>query len=211
MKRIGQTLEYQNFIEVKNMNNNLNKKPIILASSSPRRKGLLKQIGLEFIIEPSEYEEDMTIQAEPITLARILARGKAFDVSQRHESGIVIGADTFLVFEDSVLGKPKNQTEAIAMLERLTGKTHSVISGVAVIDAQTGQEEVRAAETLVTFRDLSQEEIEEYVATGEPLDKAGAYGIQGRGAVLVERIEGDYFNVVGLPIATLTTMIRLFK
>jgi len=186
-------------------------KKLILASSSPRRKTLLEQIGLEFVVDSSQYEEDMTIKVEPQTLARILARGKALDVAQRHKEGLIIGADTFLAFGDTVLGKPKSEVEAVTMLERLAGRTHSVISGVAVIDAATEKEEVRAVETLVTFRDLSQEEIEEYVATGEPLDKAGAYGIQGRGAVLVEKIKGDYCNVVGLPLATLMEMLRQFK
>ena len=183
---------------------------IILASSSPRRKALLEQIGLEFTVEPSRYEEDMTITAEPKTLARILARGKAFDVAQRHDSGLVIGADTFLSYENKVIGKPKDPAEAVSMLEHLAGRTHSVITGVAVIDAATEQEELRAVETLVTFRDLSQEEIVDYVATGEPLDKAGAYGAQGRGALIIEKIEGDYFNVVGLPVATLAEMLKLF-
>ncbi len=185
-------------------------KKIILASSSPRRKSLLEQIGLEFTVDPSQYEENMKIKVEPMTLARILARGKALDVARRHNSGLVIGADTFLSFKNSVLGKPKDRSEAVTMLERLAGKTHSVISGIAVIDAETEREDVRSVQTLVQFRDLSQEEIEDYVATGEPLDKAGAYGIQGRGATLVERIEGDYFNVVGLPLATLMEMLRRF-
>ncbi|MBU0624736.1 septum formation inhibitor Maf [Patescibacteria group bacterium] len=184
---------------------------LILASSSPRRKSLLEQIGLEFEIDPSHYQEDMTLSVEPKTLARILARGKAFDVAQRYNSGLIIGADTFLAFEDSVIGKPKNTREAKQMLKRLAGQTHSVISGVAVIDAATKHEEVRAIETLVTFRDLSQEEIDDYVASGEPLDKAGAYGIQGRGAVLIKKIDGDYFNVVGLPLATLMEILHLFQ
>jgi septum formation protein len=183
---------------------------LILASSSPRRKALLEQVGLEFVVDPSRYKEDMSLTVEPKTLARILARGKAFDVAQRHKEGLVIGADTFLAFEGAVIGKPKSERDAVLMLERLAGRTHSVVSGVAVIDAATEREEIRAVETLVTFRDLSQEEIDEYVATGEPLDKAGAYGIQGRGATLIERIEGDYFNVVGLPLATLIEMLRLF-
>ena len=132
-----------------------------------------------------------------------LAKARAVAAAHDGEAAVVLGADTEVVLDGEVLGKPATPDEAAAMLRRLSGRTHAVVTAYALVDCRTGDEVVRAVETAVTFRPLADDEIGAYVATGEPLDKAGAYGIQGRGAVLVERIDGDYFAVVGLPVADL--------
>jgi septum formation protein len=183
---------------------------IILASNSPRRKELLKQIGLDFTVAPADVDESVLTGEAPETCASRLALDKARFAARRAGDGIVIAADTIVVVDGSVLGKPTDAADARRMLERLSGKEHAVITGLAVLDASTGRSIVRTSVTKVVFRDLLQREIDSYVATGEPLDKAGAYGIQERGALLVERIEGCYSNVVGLPLSLLGEMLREF-
>jgi septum formation protein len=187
---------------------------IILASASPRRAALLRQVGLPFRILPSRLNEEGGAaeigRESPEAHAGRLARAKAEDVAARVGRGLVIGADTLVVSEGIILGKPRDAAEARDMLLRLASRTHQVITGIAVVEAETGRAEVEAAATAVTLRDFAAAEAAAYVATGEPLDKAGAYAIQGRGALLVERIEGDYSNVVGLPLPTLAKLLRGF-
>jgi septum formation protein len=184
---------------------------IVLASASPRRVALLTQIGLPFRVHPSLAEEDgIGEEGDPEALASSLALAKAQEVAAKVGQGLVIGADTIVVCEGAVLGKPRDETQAEEFLLRLAGRTHRVITGVALVDAATGRSEVATAVTAVRMRAFDRAEAAAYAATGEPLDKAGAYAIQGRGALLVQAIQGDYFNVVGLPLTTLVTLLQRF-
>jgi len=185
-------------------------KKIILASQSPRRRDLLKQIGLKFEIDPSNYEEDMSLKMEPNKLAEFLSLGKAKDVAQRHKDSIIISADTIVAIDGEVFGKPKTPERAKYMLQKFSGKAHSVITGFTIIDTETNKQVSKSVETRVYFKNLSEKEINTYIATGEPLDKGGGYAIQGLAALFVEKIEGDYFNIVGLPILSLTTELKNF-
>jgi septum formation protein len=185
-------------------------KIIILASQSPRRKDLLEQIGLEFEIDPSNYEEDMSLKMEPSKLAEFLSLGKAKDVAQRHKDSIIISADTIVAIDGEVFGKPKTPERAKYMLKKLSGRVHFVITGFTVIDTETQKQIVKSVETKVYFKNLSEQEIDIYVASGEPLDKGGGYAIQGMAALFVEKIEGDYFNIVGLPVLALATELKNF-
>jgi septum formation protein len=179
---------------------------IILASASPRREQLLRQAGCEFQVWPSRAEEDNAAALPPDELVRLHARIKAQAVAAEVQPGdIVIGADTIVVLAGKVYGKPESVAMAESMLAELSGRTHSVWSGVAVVCQ--GRCMVDAVETRVTLAPLSKEQIRRYVATGEPLDKAGAYAVQGRGALFVERLEGCYFNVVGLPLRALSHLL----
>lgn len=188
----------------------LKMKKIILASSSPRRKTLLEQIGLKFEIDPSNYNEGAVSEMEPRKLAEYLSLKKAIEVAKRHEETVVISADTVVVIDSKILGKPKTSEEAKSMLKKLSGKCHSVITGFAIIDTGDNKQISKSVETKVYFKNLSEKEIDAYISTGEPMDKAGAYGIQGKAALFVERIEGDYFNVVGLPVLSLTEELKNF-
>jgi septum formation protein len=179
------------------------KKKIILASTSPRRHGLAQQMGLEFEIVPSDYEEDMSIDLGPADLAMTLAYGKAKDVANKNENGIVLGIDTFISFNGQKLGKPKTEEKARELLKSFSGKELQVYSGVALIDCET-KEEIKDFEVSeVKFRELSNDEIEQYIKTGEPLDKAGAFAIQGLGGIFIEKINGCYANIVGFPISNI--------
>lgn len=190
-------------------------KKIILASQSPRRRELLTQIGLEYEVCPSTVEEIVT-ETNPVDIVKSLSLQKAMDVEEKKmaecptEALLVIGADTIVVYDNKILGKPKNEDDAVAMLTMLQGKTHSVYTGVTLIFVQNGVEEVEsfAEETQVTMYPMTQEEILWYVGTKEPMDKAGAYGIQGYCARFIEKIHGDYNNVVGLPVGRIYQMIR---
>jgi septum formation protein len=182
--------------------------PIILASTSPRRRDLLLQIGLDFTVDPADVDERALPDEPPETYAVRVALDKARVAAARTGSGIVIAADTIVVLDDAVLGKPSDPRDAERMLSMLSGKKHRVITGLAVINTATGTVLTRSSTTNVWFRDLSPEDIVWYVRTGEPLDKAGAYGIQEKGALLITRIEGCYFNVVGLPLSVLFEMLR---
>lgn len=176
---------------------------LILASASPRRSALLSQIGLTFEIFPSEIEESLpTKNLSPEKVTQKLAKLKARAVAERYTEGVVIGADTLVVFKKELLGKPKNREDAKSMLSRLSGKTHRVITGVTLIDVKKKTETTWSEVTKVCFRELCADEIDNYIQSGEAEDKAGAYGIQGRGAAFVKRIDGCYFNVVGLPLAS---------
>jgi septum formation protein len=183
---------------------------IILASNSPRRRELLEQIGLTFLVAPADVDESVRDGEAPKDYAERLALDKARAAASRAKEGIVIAADTFVVVGDAIFGKPVDAADARRMLSELSGRGHEVLTGLAVVDAATGRSAVRTSATGVWFRELSDREIAAYVATGEPLDKAGAYGIQERGALLVERIEGCYSNVVGLPLSLLGEMLREF-
>jgi len=181
---------------------------IILASGSPRRRELLHQLGLDFVVIPSQYDEHSHPPLPPAPLAEHLALSKAREVAARYPDALVIGADTIVVLDGEVLGKPRDREEAVAMLRRLSGREHEVITGVAVL--QGDRRRVEHEVTKVRFRPLDEGQIRRYVATGEPMDKAGAYGIQGRAAAMIESICGDYFNVVGLPLSRIAQMLSHF-
>ena len=184
---------------------------IILASKSPRRADLLRQIGLEFEVYPSEIEEPQ-ITESPAIAVQELALTKARAVAAKFNAGIVLGADTVVVIDGQPIGKPENDTHAVEILTQLSGNQHEVITGTALIDIKRKNEVVWAEKTAVYFRELRQSEILAYVRSGESSDKAGAYGIQGKAGAFVERIEGCYFNVVGLPLASLTVQLwQLFE
>lgn len=185
-------------------------KRIILASASPRRRELLRQIGLTFEVEPSSLVEEIPPGIEPHQLARQISFRKAEIVASRHRDAIVIAADTFGVIDGQVLGKPHTSEEARKMLATLSGRCHSVITGFTIIDTADDKTLSRSVETKVYIKVLTDTEIDAYVRSGEPLDKAGAYAIQGLGAVLVERIEGDYLNIVGLPLNALAEALKEF-
>ena len=187
-----------------------NMKTIILASASPRRKELLKRIGLKFKIDPSNYEENISSELEPHELAKSLSLEKAKLVAKKHMNALVIAADTFIVFEGKILGKPRTETDAKEMLETISGRQHSVITGFTIIDTENNKALSKAVETKVYIRKLSSNEIDAYVESKEPLGKAGAYAIQGLGSVIVEKIEGDCFNVIGLPLSALTESLKEF-
>ena len=193
------------------------KRTILLASASPRRRELLMQAGFSFQVHPAHIPEEPKPGEDPIAYVVRLAREKAAAVfaqvakaaaSEEQVSApphVVLGADTTVVVDHQILGKPEDTADAARMLRLLSGRTHRVITGVAVITA--ARTEVAAEVTAVKFLTLSDEEIAAYIATGEPMDKAGAYAIQGRAARWIPRIEGDYFNVVGLPLALVSTML----
>ena len=176
------------------------KQKIILATTSPRRHGLAQEMGLEFEIIPSNYEEDMTKKLKPKEMVGEFSYGKALDVSKKLKEGIVIGVDTIVVFKGKKLGKPKSKEDAFKMLKSFSGKWQEVYSGVALIDCKTGKTIKDCEISKVKFRKLDDEEIKKYIETGEPMDKAGAYGIQGLSSIFIEKIDGCYFNVVGFPI-----------
>ncbi|WP_311079503.1 Maf family protein [Paenibacillus polymyxa] len=187
---------------------------IILASTSPRRKELLAFLRLPFEVVPSHADESTPESWTPQQIVETLAARKAEAVvntaTQSKEAGLVIGSDTIVVLDGSVLGKPADHADAVRMLTALQGRKHRVYTGVACIHTGTGEMLVRHRQTEVTMKPLSQEQIVAYVNTGEPSDKAGAYGIQGMGATLVESIQGCYFNVVGLPLSLLSDMLSDF-
>lgn len=185
-------------------------KTIILASASPRRKEILQKTGLKFKVYASDYEEDMDSHSDPHKLARHLSYMKAKKVAHKHKNALIIAADTFIVFKGKLLGKPHTGPEARGMLKAMNGRAHSVITGFTVMDTGTNRKISRSVETKVYFKKMTAKEIESYIRSGEPLDKAGGYAIQGLGAVLVKRIEGDYLNVVGLPLNALIECLKKF-
>ncbi len=187
--------------------------PLILASQSPRRKALLRQIGLTFTVRPSAVPENLLDHETPSHNAKRIALSKAMKIASSVGRGIVIGADTIVVFRGAILGKPRSRREAKRMLRTLSGRMHTVYTGFALVDVETHKRIVDIEKTKVWFRELSGEEIEDYVASGSPMDKAGAYGIQDDyGAVFVERVEGCFYNVVGFPLTrfykALQAMVR---
>ena len=181
---------------------------IVLASSSRRRRRLLEQVGAPFeVIDPGEVEAE---SGRPEDQAVGNAVAKARKIAEQMEEGIVLGADTVVVFEGRVLRKPRDASEAKDMLRTLRGKVHRVLTGMAVVDAVLGRLETDLVETLVRMRPLSDEEIAAYVATGEPFGKAGGYAIQGVGGLLVEEVRGCFYNVVGLPLSRLDSLLKRF-
>jgi septum formation protein len=183
---------------------------IILASSSPRRQEMLRNLGLDFTIHPSGADESVDDGLKPAAIVELLAERKAADVASYYKEGLVIGSDTIVVLEGKVLGKPKDEQDAFTMLSSLQGTSHSVFSGLAIIDAGTGKRKTGYVETKVTMREVTSEEIRQYIATQEPMDKAGAYAIQGLGSIFVEGIVGDYFSVVGLPVRLMADYLKQF-
>ncbi|MCE5335037.1 MAG: Maf family protein [Desulfobacteraceae bacterium] len=174
--------------------------PLILASRSPRRKRLLQSVGIEFRVEPSPVREINEGAGTPEELAAGLALLKAESVSALFPHFWVLGADTIVVFQDRILGKPVDRADAAGMLQILSGRTHEVVTGMSLINGAGGVRRSGTVVTRVAFKDLSRGEIDAYVRTAEPMDKAGAYGIQGIGGFLVRSVEGSYTNVVGLPL-----------
>ena len=183
---------------------------IVLASASPRRKELLTLAGLNFTVDAGNYEEDLGLSLKPHDLAKFLSREKARAVSHKYRGAIIIAADTFIIFRNKLLGKPHTDREAVRMLTLLSGKSHVVITGYTVLDTKSKRTLSRSVETRVWFKRLSPAEIRAYVKTGEPRDKAGAYAIQGKGSLIVKKIEGDYCNVIGLPLAALAETLQSF-
>ncbi len=182
---------------------------VILASGSPRRKELLTQIGLPFTVIPSSAEENIPSGISPDMVVKSLSLLKAADVCKSQPAeALVIGADTIVVADDEILTKPKDEADAKAMLRRLSGRSHSVLTGLTVMRARDGKSVSVAEETSVYFKDLTDEEIASYIRTGEPMDKAGAYGVQGLGGLFIEKIDGDYYNVVGLPLQRLGRLLQ---
>ena len=185
-------------------------KTIVLASASPRRMALLEQLGLDFTVDATAREDETIFGLEPHQLARQISLKKAQSVSGKYPNAIIIAADTFGVIDGRILGKPHSEDEAHRMLQTLSGWRHTVITGFTVMDTRTGKTISNAVETAVDIKRLTEGEIEAYLKSGEPLDKAGAYAIQGLGAAIVERIEGDYSNVVGLPLCALSETLKEF-
>jgi len=174
-------------------------KNIILASSSPRRQQILKELCLNFTVSPPVDFEEKLNGAEPEALVCENALGKAREVARLHTDSIIIGCDTLIIINYEIFGKPLTSEKAYVMLRKLSGNYHSVLSGLAVIDTKKNKELVECEKTEVKFKDLSESEIRDYVESGEPLDKAGAYGIQGCGEKFVEEVKGSYSSVIGLP------------
>ncbi len=185
-------------------------KKIILASASPRRKALLEQICLKFTVDSCVREDTKLSVQEPHQLVIEISLKKAESVADGYSDAIIIAADTIGVIDGRIIGKPHSENEALSMLASLSGKSHTVITGFTVLDTLTRKVVSRSVDTIVHMKPMTKLEIEAYVKTGEPLDKAGAYAIQGLGAVLVERIEGEYFNVMGLPLYSLTEILKEF-
>lgn len=179
---------------------------IVLASSSPRRHALLEMLGIEHSVDPADINEDVDTGEPAEALAVRLAREKATVVAERHQEMVVLSADTLVVLDSEILGKPSSVEEAENMIGKLSGHEHRVVTAVAV--ARDGMVLDRCDVTRVWFRQLSDAMISSYVATGESMDKAGSYGVQGYGAVLVERIEGDYFGVMGLPLRLVVELLE---
>ncbi|OGW45128.1 MAG: septum formation protein Maf [Nitrospirae bacterium GWC2_57_9] len=181
--------------------------PIILASSSPRRREMLKQIGLRFTVDPADVDERVLPGEEPEAYAVRVAQDKARIAAGRVDRGIIIAADTIVVLDNMILGKPLDEADAERMLSLLSGRQHRVMTGLVLMNASTEKILADVVTTFVRFKPLAVHEIRAYALSGEPLDKAGAYGIQEKGALLVDGIEGDYFNVVGLPLCRLGQML----
>jgi septum formation protein len=181
---------------------------LVLASASPRRQELLSKAGIPFVVQPADLDESPHAGESPQDCAERLASEKALAVRRTRPQDVVLGADTIVVVDDTILGKPGDGDDAARMLRMLSGRVHRVITGVCVAGPAADSARVASETTLVTMSELSDEEIRGYVATGEPMDKAGAYAIQGMASRWIPRIEGDYSNVVGLPVALVYRMLR---
>lgn len=185
-------------------------KDIILASVSPRRKQLLEQLGLRFTVAPSGYEEVMDTTLSPSILAQNLSIGKAQKVASSYKNAIIIAADSFVVCDGKYMGKPHTKKEAQDMLTFLSNKTHVFITGFTILDSNSKKIITDSVETRVKVRELNIDEIDAYIQTNEPFEKAGGYAISEKGAVLIERIEGDYCNILGLPLYAVSVVLEKF-
>ena len=183
---------------------------LILASASPRRERVLRSLGVDFEVRPSRVEEKMHPELPPAELVMLNARLKAAAIAAEYSAGLVIGADTAVFIDHHILGKPADFDDALRMLGILNGRTHQVYTGLAVVDATSGRMQQDFAKTDVTFRKVSEEELAAYARRINPLDKAGAYAIQGLGSLIVERVDGCYYNVVGLPVVVLDDLLKRF-
>ncbi|GAA3660540.1 Maf family protein [Asaccharospora irregularis] len=181
---------------------------IILASASPRRKEILENTKLKFDIIKSDIDEIILEKEAPIQAVMRLAFEKSMDIASKNEDDLIIAADTVVVLDENILGKPKDKEEAYNMIRSLSGRTHEVITGISLVNLGLSKKIIDYVVSTVKFKELSDEDIKDYIHTNESLDKAGAYGIQGYGAMLVEKIEGDYFNIVGLPISKLSDLLK---
>lgn len=181
---------------------------IILASKSPRRREILENTKVRFSVKESQVDEVIKADESPKETVMRLAYEKALDVANNNKESLVIGADTIVVINDRILGKPKNEEDAYNMVKLLSGKTHCVITGFALINLSLNKKVIDCEVSQVTFKELSEECIKDYLNTKESLDKAGAYGIQGYGGLLVNNIQGDYFNIVGLPISKISDCLK---
>lgn len=184
--------------------------PLILASGSPRRRELLAALGFPYVVQASDVDESCDAELAPEAIVEELSLRKANAVAAEKTNGLVLGSDTIVVLDNQVLGKPQDEADAFRMLRLLTGREHIVYSGIALVDAASGRYEVAHSSTKVRMRSMSDDEILAYIATKEPMDKAGAYAIQGIGATIVESIVGDYFTVVGLPLALTANLLKRF-
>lgn len=187
-------------------------KKIILASASPRRREILTNLGLNFEVLVSDADESkIDKNSIPVEIyVQELALLKAMAVAQKlkNRSAVIISADTVVYLDGEILGKPKTEADAFEMLSKLSGKSHSVFSGLCVMDAKTLKSVCAREETKVFFKELTAEKIQDYIKTGEPMDKAGAYAVQGLGALFTEKVEGDFFNVIGLPVKRLAEILE---
>jgi septum formation protein len=181
---------------------------LVLASASPRRQELLRNARIPFTVQAADISETPLARESPRDCAERLAREKALAVFQGRPQDCVLGADTIVVVDDTILGKPRDADDAARMLYLLSGRTHAVITGVCVVGPAASKSETASETTLVIMDELSDDGIRNYIATGEPMDKAGAYAIQGIASRWIPRIEGDYSNVVGLPVALVYRMLR---
>ena len=184
---------------------------IVLASNSPRRKAILSQVHQNFIVQPSNINEDFTIKLLPKAFCEHWSSEKAKSIAESHSDKLVIGADTIVVNDDKILGKPKNQRESFAMLESLSGKTHKVLTGVSLIHLELGIDYTFNESTDVTFCTLSNDDIRNYVDKYKPYDKAGSYGIQDGFSVYVKKINGCFYNVMGFPISRFHKFYKMIK
>jgi septum formation protein len=173
---------------------------IVLASESPRRKLLLESIGIKFRTHPSNIDEESITVTDPYVLTKELSQLKAAEVARQYKNAIIIAADTVVLFKNQIFGKPKNVEDARAALKKLRGTTHKVITSCTILDTKSGRSFTDVSESGMMMKNISDELLERYIKSGEPMDKAGSYGYTGVGTILVERIEGDYYSEVGLPL-----------
>lgn len=183
---------------------------LVLASFSPRRKSLLELLGIPFTIDPSMRAEVVDKAMEPEDVAKELSLQKAQDVASKYTDAVILGADSIVVLGKTIFGKPKNRKQAQEMLQRLQGTTHQIITGVTLLDTKIKGTKTFSSISTVTLRPMREEEIAWYVATGEPMDKAGSYAVQGKGGIFVKEINGDYFGIVGLPLFQLVQELPSF-
>lgn len=186
-------------------------KQIILASKSPRRKELLEMLGLKFNVVASNFDEDIQPDKDLTEFAKKIAKGKAEAVALKYKNHIIISADTFVILDGKILGKPKDKAEAFLMLNQVKGKKVEVVTAFTILDSSSSKSITKAIVANVYLNNYSKEEIEAYIKTGEPLDKAGAFAVQGLGSVLVKRIEGDFYSVIGLPLFEFSESLKEFR